>query len=191
MNTNWNTTIVVVAIATILSGSLWANRQEKTAEKPAAASATKSAPEMERLRFYLGDWDYTETYEKTSFAPNGGKNTGLYQSKLGPGGNSLLNSFHSQGPIGDFEGLLVLTWDANEKAYKQYVFGNDFPGCVVETGQFEGDTLVFRGEVLAGDTKIRLRNAARLVAPGKIHSEEYMTVGGSPEVLLVVVEERI
>jgi hypothetical protein len=40
--------------------------------------------------------------------------------------------------MGDFEGLLILTWDANEKAYKAYAFGNEFPGAIVETGQFEG-----------------------------------------------------
>jgi hypothetical protein len=39
------------------------------------------SPEMERLqRFYLGTWDYTETY------PNGGVNTGVYTSEVGPGG---------------------------------------------------------------------------------------------------------
>lgn len=55
----------------------------------------------------------------------------MYTSKLEPGGNSLLNAFHSPGPVGDFEGALVMTWDAREKAYKAYVFGNDFPGALV------------------------------------------------------------
>src|SRR6266487_5372372 len=85
-------------------------------EKPAVAAAKPGAAEMERLKFYLGEWDYTETY------PNGAKNTGVYTSKPGPGGNSLINTFHSQGPVGDFEGLLVMTWDAKEKMYKEYVF---------------------------------------------------------------------
>ena len=31
-----------------------------------------------------------------------------------------------------------MTWDPKEKAYKAYAFGNDFPGVLVETGQFEG-----------------------------------------------------
>ena len=109
-------------------------------------AAKPGAAEMERLKFYLGEWDYTETYPKSAFSPNGGKNTGVYTSKLGPGGQSLVNSFHSQGPVGDFEGLIVMTWDAREKAYKAYVFGNGIPGAVVETGQFEGDALVYRFE---------------------------------------------
>ncbi len=60
-------------------------------------AAPGPAPEMQRLqKFYLGTWQYTETYLKGPFAPNGGQNTGTYTSELGPGGNSLINRFHSR-----------------------------------------------------------------------------------------------
>ena len=62
----------------------------------------------------------------------------------------LVEAFLAAARGGDFEGLLILTWDPKEKAYKAYVFGNDFPGAIVETGQLEGDTLVFRGEMAMG-----------------------------------------
>jgi len=137
-------------------------RQEKIAEKPAAAATAKPGKaEMGRLKFYLGDWDYTENYPKSTAAPNGGTNTGIYASKLGPGGNSLINTFHSQGPVGDFEGLLVITWDPRESAYKGYVFGNDFPGALVETGSFEGDALVRDGHPVAGDQRHRRGDGGR------------------------------
>ncbi len=178
----------IVTISLALSVPLWAARQEKMAEKQAATPAVKpGAAEMERLKFYLGEWDYTETYPKSAFAPNGGKNTGVYTSKLGPGGNSLINTFHSQGPVGDFEGLLVMTWDAKEKAYKAYVFGNDSPGAVVETGQFEGDALVFRS---AGGITMKLRNVTRVTGPGTLVSEEFMAMKDAPETLLVHVEAK-
>jgi hypothetical protein len=183
-----------ISIALVLSVPLWAALQEKTAEKPASASpgpaAKPGVAEMERLKFYLGEWDYTETYPKSAFAPNGGKNTGVYTSKLGPGGQSLINTFHSQGPIGDFEGLLVMTWDAKEKAYKAYVFGNDFPGAVVQTGQFEGDALVFSFEFSAGPATMKLRNVTRVTALGKLESDEYMATKDAPEKLLVHVEAK-
>jgi uncharacterized protein DUF1579 len=181
----------IVTISLALSVPLWAEWQEKTAEKPAATPAVKpGAAEMERLKFYLGEWDYTETYPKSAFNPNGGKNTGVYTSKFGPGGNSLINTFHSQGPVGDFEGLLVMTWDKKEKAYKAYVFGNDFPGAIVETGQFEGDALVFRSEFSAGGVTMKLRNVTRVTAPEKLESEEYMAMKDAPESLLVRVEAK-
>jgi len=182
---------MVFALAMLVTAMAMAARQEKTAEKPAIAPAAKpGAAEMERLKFYLGEWDYTETYPKSAFSPDGGKNTGIYTSKLGPGGNSLINSFHSQGPVGDFEGLMVMTWDTKERAYKAYVFGNDFPGAMVETGQFEGDTLVYRSEFQAEGATLKLRNVTRVTGPGTLVSEEFMAMKDAPETLLVRVEAK-
>jgi hypothetical protein len=183
-------TFAAISIALALSVPLWAAVQEKTAEKAAAAPAIPGAAEMERLKFYLGEWDYTETYPKSAFAPNGGKNTGVYTSKLGPGGQSLVNSFHSQGSVGDFEGLIVMTWDAREKAYKAYVFGNGIPGAVVETGQFEGDALVYRFEFPVEGGSVKLRNVTKVTGPGALVSEEYSAMKDGPEMLLVHVEAK-
>ena len=190
------TILSISGILAILLGMPLAGRNQEKTPSTAAASAPKpnvekpGAAEMLRLQFYLGEWDYTETYPKSAFAPNGGKNTGVYTSKLGPGGNSLINTFHSQGPVGDFEGLLVMTWDPKEKAYKAFVFGNDFPGAVVETGQFEGDALVYRMEFSAGATTLELRNVTRLTAPGELVSEEFSATKGGTEKLLVRVEAK-
>ena len=188
MQKNWKTavTALTLTLATLACSNAWSARQQKSADAPEPAS--KSAPEMDRLKFYLGEWDYTETYPKSASYPNGGKNTGLYTSKLGPGGNSLINGFHSKGPVGDFEGLLLITWDPKEKSYKAYAFGNDFPGALVETGQFEGDALVFRTEFSAGGTTLKLRNVTRVVSPGRLVSEEYFAAKDAPESPLVTVE---
>ena len=161
---------------------------------PSAAHAQASSPpalptpEMQRLaQFYVGTWDYTESYPKSSAYPDGIRNTGVYSSELGPGGNSIINRFHSKGPAGDFEGMLVMTWDPQEKAYKAYAFGNDFPGVIAETGHWEDDTLVFRGEFSAGPRKVAVRNTSKLIAPGKIASDEFSGANGA-EKLLVHVE---
>ncbi len=150
------------------------------------------SPEMLRLqKFYVGTWEYTETYPKSPAAPQSGVNSGIYTSELGPGGNSLINRFHSKGPVGDFEGLLMITWDPKEKAYKSYIFGNDFPGAIVQNGNFEGDTLVFRGEMSMGEAKISLRNSAKMEEGGKMTIDEYMSMGGAPESMVVhVVAKR-
>src|SRR5260221_47107 len=88
----------------------------------AAAVFSLEAPARvgeERLqKMYVGPWDYTETYAKTAMSPDGGSGAGVYTSELGPGGNSILNRFHSKGNAGDYDGMLVMTWDPNEKAYK-------------------------------------------------------------------------
>jgi len=155
------------------------NSEAKSAQ-PQEAKAKPGAAEMKRLGFYPGEWTYTETY------PNGAVNHGTYTSKLGPGGNSLLNTFHSQGPVGDFEGMLVYTWDLTEGKYKAYVFGNDVPGALIETGEFEGEKLVLHGEL--GGGKVQMRNVTWIASPGKLISETYMSRAGTPEKLLVRVE---
>jgi hypothetical protein len=163
-----------------------AARQEKAGEKPAAARAAKpGAAEMERLEFYLGEWEYTESYPKSAASPNGAANTGIYISKLGPGGNSLINTFHSQGPVGDFEGMLVMTWDPREKAYKAYVFGNESTGAIVETGTFEGEALVYHTEFTIGNKTLKSRNVTHLLSADKLESDVYSSVNDGPEKLLV------
>jgi Protein of unknown function (DUF1579) len=188
-----NRIFFIILSLLIMATLVTMSAQEKTTEKaavPATLSPRPGAAEMERLKFYLGEWDYTETYPKSPFAPNGGKNTGVYTSKLGPGGQSLVNSFHSQGPVGDFEGLIIMTWDAREKAYKAYVFGNGIPGAVVETGQFEDDALVYRFEFPVEGGSVKLRNVTRVIGPGTLVSEEFMTMKDAPETLFVHVDAK-
>jgi len=81
-----------------------------------------------------------------------------------------------------------MTWDPKETAYKAYVFGDSFPAAVVETGQWEGDELVYRSEFSAGGMKFALRNATKFLDGRKITSDEYSSANGSPESLLVHVE---
>ncbi|HWY43072.1 MAG TPA: hypothetical protein VNX66_06230 [Candidatus Sulfotelmatobacter sp.] len=143
-------------------------------------------PEMQKLsRLYAGTWTYTETYPKSPMFPNGGENTGFYTSELGPGGNSIFNHFHSKGPVGEFDGTIVMTWDPKEKLYKAYVFGDSFPSAVVETGQWENDALVYRFELAMGPTKIALRNVTKFLPDGKLTSEEFTSVNGAAETLFV------
>jgi hypothetical protein len=177
---------VAVVFLLCLPGRLWISGNAHAQEK---ASRALPAVEMQRLaQFYVGTWDYTEIYPKSAPSGEGAQNTGVYTSELGPGGNSLVNRFHSHGPVGDFEGMLVMTWDPKEKAYKEYVFSNGFSGTIIETGQWEGDTLVYRGEFPAGAVKLGLRNTTKLAGPGKIVSEQFSSANGAPEALMVRVE---
>jgi hypothetical protein len=177
--------LVAAILLTSAAAILFARNSAAQEEKPPALPVA----EMQRLsKLYAGRWEYTETYPKSAFSPNGGVNTGVYTSELGPGGNSIINRFHSKGPVGEFEGVMVMTWDAKEKAYKAYVFGDSFPGAVVETGQWEEDTLVYRSEFSAGGMKFALRNATKFLTDKTLTSDEYSSANGAPEKLLVHVE---
>lgn len=190
MQKKWKTALAATTliITSVICTAAWAACQQETETKP--ESVSKASPEMQRLNFYLGEWEYTESYPKSRAFPEGAKNSGVYTSKMGPGGNSLINSFHSKGPAGEFEGLLVITWDPREKAYKSYVFGDGFPGAVVQTGQFEGEALVFRSELSAGGATVKMRNVTRLVGPGRLVSEQYSSVKDGAEKLFVSVDAK-
>lgn len=190
MEKKWKTALgaATLMFTFVICAAAWPARRQGSETKPEAAS--KAAPEMQRLNFYLGEWEYTESYPKSAAFPEGAKNSGVYTSKMGPGGNSLINRFHSKGPAGEFEGLLVMTWDPREKAYKSYVFGDGFPGALVETGQFEGDALVFRSELSAGGATVKLRNSTRLVGPGRLVSEQFSSLKEGAEKLFVSVDAR-
>ena len=179
---------ILMALAACKISAPASAKSEKTTGQEAAR---KPAPEMERLqKLYAGTWDYTETYAKTPSAPQGGSDGGVYTSEPGPGGNSIVNRFHSHRAVGDFDGLLVIAWEPKESAYKSYVFGNDFPGCIVQTGHFEGDWLEFRSEFNAGGVTLKLRNVTRFLAPGKIVSEEDMAAADAPGKLFVSVDAK-
>ena len=166
----------VMMVALLLVGLQSMGAQEKAA--PALPTA-----EMQRLaKLFDGTWDYTETYTK------GGQGSGVYTSEMGPGGNSLVHRFHSRGEMGDFEGLIVMTWDPAEKAYKSYGFGNDYSGVILQTGQWEDDVLVYRGEFTMGKSRIAFRLTTKLVAPGKMVREQYTAVNGGAEKLFLRVE---
>lgn len=161
------------------------HRLKALVEAGPPAGAPELAPEITQLAFYTGEWAYTETYQKSVFYPQGGENTGTYSSKPGPGGNSLVNQYRTQGPAGDQEGLLVLTWSPVQKTYKAYALGSEFSGVLEETGHFEGDALVFRGETSYQGMKVKVRQVTRLAAPDRMVSQEYAVIEGAPEVLLV------
>lgn len=182
---------LVVAAILLFGAFTVSGQQDKpaaSASAPVASAAPKPAPEMEKINFYMGIWDYTESYPKSKMFPDGAENTGVYTTTAGPGGNSLINHFHSKGPAGEFEGLIVRTWDPAEKQYKGYFFADQFPGCTVENGQFEDGLLVFRAEFSMGATKVKSRTTAQLLSPGKMEVISYMAMNGGPEQLAVKVE---
>jgi hypothetical protein len=49
---------------------------------------------------------------------------------------------------------------------------------------------VFRSEFPVEGATIKLRNVTRVTSPGTLVSEEYVTMPGSPEALLVHVEAK-
>ena len=160
--------IIVAGIIFLLPAT-----QPGAQEKAAAAGNQKEAvatpgPEMDQLKFLRGYWHYVSTYEKSLFHPEGGKGSGSYITTEGPGGFSQIAEFSGTSPDGREVGHEVTTWDPEEHAYKSYVFGNNFPGCIVRTGKWDGNTLIFDADFYFNGVDVHLQSSTTANADGTV-----------------------
>jgi len=150
----------------------------------AQTAAPKPGPEMEKLKILLGHWTYTDTYGKSSFYPDGGVGTGVYDARLGPGGFSLILDFSEHSPTGEEIGHGILTWDPKENAYREYFAGNTFPGVYMTSGHWEGEKLVLSGEFEMGGAKMSFRDVYSDITAHSLTIQEFFQMPGKPVELM-------
>lgn len=177
--------MMVVAIASafaIVAGA----QQPSEQKKPAAEEMhpPKPGPEMERMKFLIGKWNTDSEYEKTPMIPEGGKSTGWYEARLGPGGFSVIADFEASGPLGSEIGHQVITWDPKQGAYTVVTVGNAFPGAILGTSRWEGDNLVTQSEFTANGMTMHLRSVYSDIKDRSTRIEEFVQVGDNPAQLL-------
>jgi hypothetical protein len=185
----WALSVACLGVLMVLAGVLMQRRlvaaasgsypqsQEKQAQPPAPP---KPGPEMDRLKFLIGTWDYNGEYAKSPMVPQGGKETGWYKAQLGPGGLSIIADFEGDGPIGKEIGHEVLAWAPKENIYKVYTVGNNFPGVLAATARWEGANLVTTSEFTEGASKISLRSVYTDIQEKSVTIEESFQMGDAP-----------
>ena len=154
--------------------------QEKSQKQEQPSMMPGPGPEMDKMKFLVGLWDYNGEYKKTAMVPNGGKESGWYKAQLGPGGFSLIADFDADGPMGKEIGHELIAWDPGEKAYKVYIAGNTFPGVIAGTGRWEGSNFVTTSEFNYGGTKFTLRSAYKDIQPTSVTIDEESKQGDGP-----------
>jgi hypothetical protein len=175
----------IVAIASafvIVAGAQEPSEQKKPATQE--IKAPKPGPEMERIKFLIGRWNTDSEYEKTPMIPEGGKSTGWYEARLGPGGFSIIADFEESGPMGPEIGHEVISWDPKQEAYMVVTVGNAFPGAVIGKSRWEGDKLVTQSEFIENGTTMHLRSEYSDIKDHSTRIEEFVQVGDSPPQLL-------
>jgi len=175
----------IVAIASafvIVAGAQEPSEQKKPATQE--MKAPKPGPEMERIKFLIGRWNTDSEYEKTPMIPEGGKSTGWYEARLGPGGFSIIADFEESGPMGPEIGHEVISWDPKQEAYMVVTVGNAFPGAVIGKSRWEGDKLVTQSEFIENGTTMHLRSEYSDIKDHSTRIEEFVQVGDRPAQLL-------
>lgn len=142
--------MLLAVVGTALIAQDNAMAQKPGAAKPAMPPSMpmpKPAPEMTKLiKLLAGNWMITEKAEPNPMAPKGGSGTGTAKLWAGPGGLSLLESYHSSGTAmgPNFNGFGVFWWDDKVQAYHGLWCDTMTPGGCDSSGttKWQGDNLV-------------------------------------------------
>jgi hypothetical protein len=178
--------IVAFLLVGAIAAAGIAAQQPSTEKKPedSAMPAPKPGPEMERLKFLIGTWSTNGGYVKSAMFPDGGKQTGWYEARPGPGGFSIIADFEAEGSLGKEIGHQVIAWDSKQNAYQVVTVGNAFPGAIVGTSKWEGTSLVTRWEFDSDGIAFHSRSTYSTMPDRSIHMEEFIQSGDAPEKLI-------
>src|SRR5271156_907435 len=166
----------IAAALIVCSVAAWRPFQDKKEPADAAKQMPKPGPEMERLKFLIGSWDWDAEYLKTPMVPDGGKSKGWYKAQLGPGGFSIIADFDADGPFGEEIGHQIIAWDKKQNAYPSVIVGN-FPGAVIGKSHWDGDNLVTETEFSSGGVTMHMRSMYTDIKDKSTRMEESSQVG--------------
>jgi hypothetical protein len=146
-----------------------------------AGRPSKPGPELQRLAFYIGDWAYTEDYERSVLFPEGGHNTGSWTAQWGPRSLSVVHTFATNGTADPYSGMEIMVWDSAGRVYRDHAIWFDTAGQWEFTGRFEGEALVYHGAFLYQGKQVDFRSETRPRQGGGFTLDEYARVNGGPE----------
>jgi hypothetical protein len=135
--------------------------------KPVATTEGASA-EMERLaKTFAGDWDTTESMERSEYFPQGGGRHGTSHWRLGVGGTTLIGEGSSDGSVGPLSYMITIWWDKRAKVYYFFTcFKDTGSSCKVRgTAHWEGDTFVNDYEEIENGKPTKWRDSFIQITP--------------------------
>ncbi len=134
---------------------------EKKTEAPNVGSPMPGpSPEIQKLtKLFVGKWKTSGKILDENWAPGGASGTGMDTVRSGPAGFTIItDSKMDFGKMGPFAGHGVIFWDAAKAAYSGYWCDSWNPICdSIGLGKWQGDKLVFEGEMQAGPQKMPFR----------------------------------
>lgn len=135
---------------------------------PQTNPSAEATPEMSRLaQAFAGEWNTTETMERSRYFPNGGQRNGISHWRLAVGGTTIVGEGHSDGSAGSLDHLILIWWDKQAKVYDYFVcFKDEGSLCEIRgTAHWEGNTFVNDYAEIEGGKKIEWRDSFVDITP--------------------------
>jgi hypothetical protein len=169
---------VIVVLTAVFCSLVAVMAQEKSSSQGSEMPypVPKPTVEMEKLYFQVGNWNVVEKHESGP-GFSGGEGKGSIKARKGPGGLSVETDYYGKGPMGEFIGKGVVTWNAEDKVYQFYWFDNFQAGALETTGRWEGKDLVFTGEHKTMGQKFQFKQVLTDITPTSYTSKLYMGEG--------------
>ena len=168
-----------------------ADKAKKSA-KPAGMPSMKPSPEMRKLvKALLGNYTTKETHDPGPFMPTGGTGTGQSTFTLGPGGNSVIQTYQSKsGPMGGkFRGHGVVWYDPKAGGYKSVWCDSMSPMCEVGgPSKWEGDKLTGTTESEMMGKKMTYKETMSDFSPNGFKMDMEISSEGGPMKHVMTIE---
>lgn len=164
------TRVMALACASALGLTGLASAQAPAPPRPGA--------EHRKLGYFAGKWTSEGEMKPSPLGP-GGKFSATESCEWFAGGFHLVCRSEMKGPMGEMKGIGILTWSAEEKAYKYQ--GIDSLGTWDSgTGSTSGDTWTWNGETKTGGKLVKSRYISKTVSPDAYTFKWEMASEGGP-----------
>ena len=140
--------------------ALAAVAQQTPAPKSQLSWAAPQTPEVKRVADLLaGEWKTTENFEANEFLRNGATGSGVFSIRSGPGGNSVILDYTSQGTMGRYFSTRIIYWNRKADRYQAFYCDSLQPsGCgEAGSGTWAGQDLVFESTSEGPSGPIKMR----------------------------------
>ena len=128
-----------------------------------ASQMPKPGPEHKKLQYFVGTWNVEYDIKASPMAP-AGKMTSTDRIQWLPGGFFLVTNSEGKASFGEFKGLSVMGYNAEEKVYTYDGF-DSLGHAEHYKGTMQGDSLIWTSESEMAGKTTKWRIIAKQISP--------------------------
>jgi hypothetical protein len=138
--------VSIVAGGVLLAGAVAIAQEAGKKTEGGMPPMPKPAAELQKLTFLTGKWQGKDKFFPSEMMPEGGTGDSTLEASWDLDNFFLHVQLQSKSPAMKYAAHGFIAWNAEEKVYDEWWFDN-FGMSTPYTGKFEGDSLVFTGDV--------------------------------------------